>query len=254
MVQAETGKGRSPRRRHALRVACVITVIALPNWAMWSFLQDQHPQYWVGLRRQLLGPFDGFPLVRTQYLLVLALVLVVDLLLLRSKSALAALIRFGRSERVDIALAAIRLWGLGIALPALFSLGLTAIIPRFLALHRPDWGSVSAITRNPVLQLLLYSMIVDFLRYWLHRWMHESTVLWRFHRLHHSAESFTVLTGNRQHPVEDILAVPVVVLPLTLLGATPVQVVLVIVIRTILDMAQHSMVPFSYGWFGRWIF
>jgi len=45
----------------------------------------------------------------------------------------------------------------------------------------------------------------DFTRYWLHRWMHTIPVLWRFHRVHHSAEVLNPLTFYRIHPVENIL-------------------------------------------------
>lgn len=45
----------------------------------------------------------------------------------------------------------------------------------------------------------------DFTRYWLHRWMHTIPLLWRFHRVHHSAEVLNPLTFYRVHPVENLL-------------------------------------------------
>lgn len=45
----------------------------------------------------------------------------------------------------------------------------------------------------------------DFTRYWLHRWMHTIPLLWRFHRIHHSAEVLNPLTFYRVHPVENLL-------------------------------------------------
>lgn len=47
--------------------------------------------------------------------------------------------------------------------------------------------------------------INDFTRYWLHRWMHEVEFLWKFHRVHHSAEVLNPLTFYRVHPIENIL-------------------------------------------------
>jgi sterol desaturase/sphingolipid hydroxylase (fatty acid hydroxylase superfamily) len=90
-------------------------------------------------------------------------------------------------------------------------------------------------------------MIVDFLRYWWHRAMHASKTLWKFHTVHHSATSFTVITGDRIHPVEDVPAVPLVVFPLVLLGATTAQAVIVVTMLRLIDMAQHSILPFTYG-------
>ena len=57
--------------------------------------------------------------------------------------------------------------------------------------------------------VLLYTLslfiIGDFTRYWLHRFLHTSTLLWRFHRIHHSAEVLNPFTFYRVHPVENIL-------------------------------------------------
>ena len=57
--------------------------------------------------------------------------------------------------------------------------------------------------------LLAYTLILfvvnDFTRYWLHRFMHSVPLLWRFHRVHHSAEVLNPLTFYRVHPVENIL-------------------------------------------------
>lgn len=48
-------------------------------------------------------------------------------------------------------------------------------------------------------------VVSDFTRYWLHRLMHTVPLLWRFHRVHHSAEVLNPLTFYRVHPVENIL-------------------------------------------------
>jgi len=45
----------------------------------------------------------------------------------------------------------------------------------------------------------------DFTRYWLHRFMHTIPLLWKFHKVHHSAKVLTPITFYRVHPVENIL-------------------------------------------------
>ena len=50
--------------------------------------------------------------------------------------------------------------------------------------------------------LFLFS---DFTRYWLHRLLHKSELLWAFHQVHHSAEVLTPITFYRVHPVESVL-------------------------------------------------
>lgn len=48
-------------------------------------------------------------------------------------------------------------------------------------------------------------IVSDFTRYWLHRWLHSVPLLWRFHRVHHSARVLNPLTFYRVHPVENLL-------------------------------------------------
>ena len=38
--------------------------------------------------------------------------------------------------------------------------------------------------------------------YWGHRWSHEIPLLWRFHAVHHSAETIDFLVNTRAHPVD----------------------------------------------------
>ncbi|WP_345976018.1 sterol desaturase family protein [Sulfurimonas sp. HSL3-7] len=57
--------------------------------------------------------------------------------------------------------------------------------------------------------VLLYTLalfvVSDLTRYWLHRMMHRIPLLWRFHRVHHSAEVLNPATFYRVHPVENLL-------------------------------------------------
>lgn len=45
----------------------------------------------------------------------------------------------------------------------------------------------------------------DFTRYWLHRWLHYSDILWQIHKVHHSAGSLNPFTFYRTHPLENFL-------------------------------------------------
>lgn len=68
-----------------------------------------------------------------------------------------------------------------------------------------------------ILVLFLY----DFFAYWLHRIEHSVPLLWRMHKLHHAEEHMNVTTTNRHHPLEAILRVPFVMLPLVTLFDIP---------------------------------
>jgi sterol desaturase/sphingolipid hydroxylase (fatty acid hydroxylase superfamily) len=246
----------SPRVQRNIIWVVSLSGVAVVNVAVLGFVHRYHPFYWAGIRRNVVGPLDGAPLVSVDYLRLLMLAMVIDLLVLRHRSAVFALCRFGVSARVDVVLAALRVFGLGLLMPTLMTAGFVAIIPALVRSWRIDalsWLPSLSDVPNTALKILIYIVVADFLRYWWHRAMHASDLLWRFHAVHHSATSFTILTGNRVHPLEDIVAVPLVIVPLVLLGASTTHVFAVYALMRLIDFAQHSMVPFSYGWCGRWL-
>ena len=52
--------------------------------------------------------------------------------------------------------------------------------------------------------------------YWGHRWSHEIPALWRFHALHHSAETVDFMVNTRAHPVDMVFG--------RLSGAVPIHI------------------------------
>jgi sterol desaturase/sphingolipid hydroxylase (fatty acid hydroxylase superfamily) len=66
-----------------------------------------------------------------------------------------------------------------------------------------------------VLGYTLISMLVrEFAMYVDHVLVHKVPVLWQFHSVHHSAEVLTPITNERKHPVDIILVIGMVVVPL----------------------------------------
>lgn len=63
------------------------------------------------------------------------------------------------------------------------------------------WGSVVVM---PLFTLVLF-LLDDASRYLLHRWLHHSPTLWRFHQVHHTATHLTPFTIFRTHPIEGVL-------------------------------------------------
>jgi sterol desaturase/sphingolipid hydroxylase (fatty acid hydroxylase superfamily) len=49
-------------------------------------------------------------------------------------------------------------------------------------------------------------LLLDFMRYLVHRCEHAVPFIWRFHALHHSDPDVDVTTSVRHHPVEYVLA------------------------------------------------
>jgi len=80
----------------------------------------------------------------------------------------------------------------------------------FMVLKMQSWfGYVERIRVDSDYLLVSYTLTLfivnDFSRYWVHRLLHMVPFLWRFHRVHHSAEVLNPLTFYRVHPLENIL-------------------------------------------------
>lgn len=68
------------------------------------------------------------------------------------------------------------------------------------------------------LQFVVFFLVNDFARYWLHRWYHESPLLWRFHRVHHTVVEMDALSVFRMHVLEAVIKNGLIFLPFQLLG------------------------------------
>ncbi|HLY58503.1 MAG TPA: sterol desaturase family protein [Stellaceae bacterium] len=60
-------------------------------------------------------------------------------------------------------------------------------------------------------------LLADLVGYWVHRLFHRRP-LWRFHAIHHSAQTLDWLAATRLHPVNDMLNRALTILPLLFLG------------------------------------
>ncbi|MFN3241818.1 MAG: sterol desaturase family protein [Planctomycetota bacterium] len=68
------------------------------------------------------------------------------------------------------------------------------------------------------LQFGVAILISDCAIYWAHRWQHHNAFLWRFHRVHHTAERMDWLAAHREHPLDNLYTRTVENVPLLLLG------------------------------------
>ncbi len=116
---------------------------------------------------------------------------------------------WSRSSRLDYQLVLINRLFLLLISPYLLA-QLTVASALFYSLHewlptRPQflhaWSDISV----GVLFTVVFFIVDDFSRYYVHRLMHRWPILWAFHKVHHSAETLTPLTVLRTHPVEGIV-------------------------------------------------
>jgi sterol desaturase/sphingolipid hydroxylase (fatty acid hydroxylase superfamily) len=97
------------------------------------------------------------------------------------------------------------------------------------------------------IQVVLMILVVDFMRYWLHRAMHEHDGLWRLHAVHHSVARLYWLNTARFHVLEKALQMTADSLPFLLMGVQPIVLSLYYVAYATNGFFQHSNVELRYG-------
>lgn len=116
---------------------------------------------------------------------------------------------WSKSSRLDYQLLLVNRFLLLIISPYLLA-QMTVASALFFQLHewfpaRPQgliqWSDYSI----GLLFTVVFFIVDDFSRFYVHRLMHRIPLLWAFHKVHHSAEVLTPLTVLRTHPIEGLL-------------------------------------------------
>jgi sterol desaturase/sphingolipid hydroxylase (fatty acid hydroxylase superfamily) len=97
------------------------------------------------------------------------------------------------------------------------------------------------------LQALEVVVLSDFTIYWGHRLQHKVGFLWRFHKVHHSAEHLDWLAAHREHPFDSIYTVGLINLPAFILGFPLETLAALIAFRSIWAIYIHSNVRLPIG-------
>jgi sterol desaturase/sphingolipid hydroxylase (fatty acid hydroxylase superfamily) len=98
------------------------------------------------------------------------------------------------------------------------------------------------------MQMLAMVLVVDFVRYWLHRACHHYKPLWRLHEVHHSPDLLYVMNVGRFHPLEKILHFTLDTVPFLLLGVAPEVLAGYFLLYSVNGFFQHSNLRLRYGW------
>jgi ornithine lipid hydroxylase len=91
-------------------------------------------------------------------------------------------------------------------------------------------------------QIALALLVADVATYLRHRLSHASDVLWRFHRIHHSMTGLYWIRSAYTHPVEQLLILAAIMLPLALLGAGDQVIAVVAFVFGLSGLLQHANV------------
>lgn len=97
------------------------------------------------------------------------------------------------------------------------------------------------------LQFFEMILLSDLLIYWAHRLQHRVDFLWRFHKVHHSAEHLDWLAAHREHPLDTIYTVGIINLPAIVLGFPLETIAGFIAFRGIWAIYIHSNVRLPIG-------
>jgi sterol desaturase/sphingolipid hydroxylase (fatty acid hydroxylase superfamily) len=97
-------------------------------------------------------------------------------------------------------------------------------------------------------QMVAMVLLVDFMRYWVHRACHTYTPLWRLHEVHHSPDILYTLNVGRFHPLEKVLQFGCDGLPFLLLGVAPEVIGGYFLLYAVNGFFQHSNLRLRYGW------
>lgn len=98
-----------------------------------------------------------------------------------------------------------------------------------------------------LLQAFEALILSDFLIYWGHRLQHKVDFLWRFHKVHHSAEHLDWLAAHREHPLDSIYTIGLINLPAFIMGFPLEAIAGVIAFRGIWAIYIHSNVRLPIG-------
>jgi lathosterol oxidase len=103
-----------------------------------------------------------------------------------------------------------------------------------------------------VVQFVEILALTDFVQYWVHRAFHRVPLLWRFHRIHHSADVMDWLAGSRLHLVDVAVTRGLTYVPIYVLGFSETALVTYVAFVSIQATFIHANVRFNFGRL-RWV-
>ena len=103
-----------------------------------------------------------------------------------------------------------------------------------------EWGLLNVVALNPILELVIAVLLLDFSIYWQHRIFHMSKPLWRLHRMHHADLFFDVTTGVRFHPISILVSVCIKLAVVALVGPAVLAVLIFEILLNATSLFNHS--------------
>jgi sterol desaturase/sphingolipid hydroxylase (fatty acid hydroxylase superfamily) len=132
-------------------------------------------------------------------------------------------------------------------------IGISAVLVAATAAQRFLLPSAAFLSRQPLwLQTIGALLVGDFCLYWAHRALHQSSVLWRFHAIHHAIEELDWAAAYHSHPVDAVILKGAAVGSVVALGFSPVAIGIYMVTYGCVSFVVHSNIRITAGPL-RWI-
>jgi sterol desaturase/sphingolipid hydroxylase (fatty acid hydroxylase superfamily) len=94
--------------------------------------------------------------------------------------------------------------------------------------------------------------LTDLVQYWVHRTFHRWPVLWKFHAVHHSAQTLDWLAGARMHLFEIICLRGLTVIPMYVLGFTEGALYAYLLFVFLFSTFVHANFRYDFGKLQYW--
>lgn len=105
---------------------------------------------------------------------------------------------------------------------------------------RNNFGLMNIFNLSATVKAFLGVIVLDFTSYFVHRLIHKSKILWRFHRVHHSEIEMDSSTSFKFHPLEAIILFPALLAEIGIVGTSFPAIVLYNVIILPVFFILHS--------------
>jgi sterol desaturase/sphingolipid hydroxylase (fatty acid hydroxylase superfamily) len=102
------------------------------------------------------------------------------------------------------------------------------------------FGALHALAAPAWLALPGGVVALDAVSYFWHRANHRVGWLWRFHRVHHADRAFQVTTALRFHPGELLMALPLRLAAIALVGVSPLGVLAFEIVFGAMNLLEHG--------------
>ncbi|MDA9774249.1 sterol desaturase family protein [Saprospiraceae bacterium] len=101
---------------------------------------------------------------------------------------------------------------------------------------------------SPVLQLLVFFIILDFVQWFTHVLLHKYSFLWKFHKVHHSVKEMGFAAHLRYHWMENIFYKPLKTFGVMIIGGfEPSQAYIVHFITIAIGHLNHANIKITWG-------